>query len=411
MEGSIIFYTYGSTLELNGQQFEAGRLTEDLLNLSPDDYHPLHERMVRIRTLMDIYEYVRKSELWWKLNDEMEQLCQELRRYTVFRLLPDDCYDAFFSVIREITGQFSLFPPEEHSLSEDDQTKLLSASAEEFFQSDDGDSDPEISLGLLDLFRRREGSEEKGELFYYEMFRLLGACEDTWSAYKKYIDRYMMYLHDIRAFVPTIRNFIKFILSTLTTNGPESYAAALYGFYNDDRTAEKLIVNPITYHGDCYRRHDEYMLSYVPRELPDGSMAICQEHVTDSLQALMKADYMLALNSGHNIRRCIICGKYFMLKSGVHALYCEGANAAGQDVDDALIASVKEIAPNVVVLCNTGCRPDTIEKKLATADAAVVGTYFKEGGRLENDNLENVRVDINRVKEFMDVVKALRQKL
>ena len=270
MGGSVIFYTYGSTLELNGQQFEAGRLTEDLLNLSPDDYHPLHERMVRIRTLMDIYEYVRKSELWWKLNDEMEQLCQELRRYTVFRLLPDDCYDAFFSVIREITGQFSLFPPEEHSLSEDDQTKLLSASAEEFFQSDDGDSDPEISLGLLDLFRRREGSEEKGELFYYEMFRLLGACEDTWSAYKKYIDRYMMYLHDIRAFVPTIRNFIKFILSTLTTNGPESYAAALYGFYNDDRTAEKLIVNPITYHGDCYRRHDEYMLSYVPRELPDG---------------------------------------------------------------------------------------------------------------------------------------------
>ena len=77
-----------------------------------------------------------KSELWWKLNDEMEQLCQELRRYTVFRLLPDDCYDAFFSVIREITGQFSLFPPEEHSLSEDDQwTKLLSASAEEFLQS------------------------------------------------------------------------------------------------------------------------------------------------------------------------------------------------------------------------------------------------------------------------------------
>ena len=34
---------------------------------------------------------------------------------------------------------------------------------------------------------------------------------------RKYIDRYMMYLHDIRAFVPTIRNFIKFILSTLTT--------------------------------------------------------------------------------------------------------------------------------------------------------------------------------------------------
>ena len=63
----------------------------------------------------------------------------------------------------------------------------------------------------------------------------------------------------------------------------------------------------------------------MPRPLPDGSVAICQEHVTDSLQALMKADFMLALNSGHNIRRCIICGRYFLLKSGVHALYCEGA--------------------------------------------------------------------------------------
>ena len=90
---------------------------------------------------------------------------------------------------------------------------------------------------------------------------------------------------------------------------------------------------------------------------------------------------------------------------------CISANAAGQDVDDALIASVKAGAPDVVVLCNTGCRPDTIEQKLSTADAAVVGTYFKEGGRLENERLENVRVDINRVKEFMSVVNALRRRL
>ena len=36
MGGSVIFYTYGSTLELNGQQLTAGMLTADLLNLSPD---------------------------------------------------------------------------------------------------------------------------------------------------------------------------------------------------------------------------------------------------------------------------------------------------------------------------------------------------------------------------------------
>ena len=43
MEGSIVFYTYGSTLELYGQQFTAGMLTADLLNLSPDEYRQTHE--------------------------------------------------------------------------------------------------------------------------------------------------------------------------------------------------------------------------------------------------------------------------------------------------------------------------------------------------------------------------------
>lgn len=90
---------------------------------------------------------------------------------------------------------------------------------------------------------------------------------------------------------------------------------------------------------------------------------------------------------------------------------CISANAAGEDVDDELIASVKAGAPEVAVLCNTGCRPDTIRRKLSAADAAVVGTYFKEGGRLENDKLENVRVDVERVKEFMDVVRQFRQEL
>jgi len=87
---------------------------------------------------------------------------------------------------------------------------------------------------------------------------------------------------------------------------------------------------------------------------------------------------------------------------------CISANAAGQDVDDALITSVKEANPEVVVLCNTGCRPDTIVRKLRCGDAAVVGTYFKEGGKLEDSRLRNLRVDVSRVKEFMAVVHSFR---
>jgi len=90
---------------------------------------------------------------------------------------------------------------------------------------------------------------------------------------------------------------------------------------------------------------------------------------------------------------------------------CISANAAGQDVDDALIESVKQANPEVVVLCNTGCRPDTIARKLRCGDAAVVGTYFKEGGKLEDSRMRNLRVDETRVKEFMAVVHGFRETL
>ena len=319
MGGSVIFYTYGSTLELNGQQLTAGMLTADLLNLSPDEYMRLKKRMTQITDLAEEYERKRDIALWWKLNEKMDALCQKLRRYQVFRLLLDESEDAFFSVIREVTGQFDLFPKEEHEPSEEIQRKRLEHVANEISARNETVKD-----APLDLFHPSESDLEDGMAFYYEMLCAFGPTRGAWRDYQKRLDRYALYLHDIRAFNETIQNFIRFGLSKLEHNSPEEYAKALYGFYNDDRIAEKLIVNPIRNNGDCYTTHDAYELSYVPRPLPDGSVAICQEHVTDSLQALMKADYMLALNSGHNVRRCIICGRYFLLKSGVHALYCEG---------------------------------------------------------------------------------------
>ena len=90
---------------------------------------------------------------------------------------------------------------------------------------------------------------------------------------------------------------------------------------------------------------------------------------------------------------------------------CISANAAGMDVDEALIASVKAANPDVVVICNTGCRPDTVARKLTVGDAAIVGTYFKENGKIEDSSHRNVRVDAARVKEFMAAVRAFRETL
>ena len=72
MGGSVVFYTYGSTLELNGQQLTAGILTADLLNLSPDEYMRLKKRMTQITDLAKEYERKRDIALWWKLNEELK---------------------------------------------------------------------------------------------------------------------------------------------------------------------------------------------------------------------------------------------------------------------------------------------------------------------------------------------------
>ncbi len=294
MDGRIIFYTYGTTMELNGHPFSAGELTENLINLTPDDYDVIRTKAERVIDLAGRYNRNWDVSVWRKLNSEMSALSTELKKYTVFRMLLDD--DDLFAKTEELLNRYDPATPVEFT-----------------------EQDMELYSQLLEADGKESLSDLPLSLLLYP-----GDMTDKWEFYFSHVTRYGSYVTDIYAFNQTIRNFINFILSRLETNSPESYAQALYNFYNDPRLVDKLIVNPFNSTAS-YNKHDEYMLSYVPRELPDGRVAICQEHVTDSLQALMKADYMLALTSGYNIRRCLICHRYFLVKSGVHALYCEGA--------------------------------------------------------------------------------------
>ena len=172
MGGSVIFYTYGSTLELNGQQLTAGMLTADLLNLSPDEYLRLKKRMTQITNLAKEYERKRDIALWWKLNEKMDALCQKLRRYQVFRLLLDEDEDAFFSAIREITEQFSVFPTEDRAPTAEALKRQFERVANQFSQR--GEYAP------LDLFHPSEADLEKGKTFYYELLRAFGPTKEAW---------------------------------------------------------------------------------------------------------------------------------------------------------------------------------------------------------------------------------------
>ena len=82
---------------------------------------------------------------------------------------------------------------------------------------------------------------------------------------------------------------------------------------------------------------------------------------------------------------------------------CVSGATAGSATDPEILRRVKETVGDTVVLANTGCRVDTIERLLRIADGAVVGTTFKYDGKFEN------AVDVRRVKEFMDKVHAFRK--
>ena len=81
---------------------------------------------------------------------------------------------------------------------------------------------------------------------------------------------------------------------------------------------------------------------------------------------------------------------------------CVSGATAGSATDVHVLSDVKSVLPDTVVIANTGCRKDTIEGILKIADAAVVGTTFKYDGKFEN------QVDVERVKEFMEVVRMAR---
>lgn len=257
MYGDIVFYTHGSTVEYGGEVFPAGELTADLLNFTPEDYPPVQQRLERMENLAKEYERTLDRGVWWELNNQFLELRRQLMRYRVFQILLQD--DAvFLNETQQYTENYAFFSDEEMDVP-----------------LHDGTVSPDL---LLELYRQRdEGRTPPGLLIMPD------SQADKWRYYKLQIACYQQFIDDVIVFNPTIHNFIHFLRSDLERNAPEEYAAALYQFYHNERLVEKLIVNPGSSKDTFYQRYDPCMIQYVPRELPDGTFAIAQEHTTDSL--------------------------------------------------------------------------------------------------------------------------------
>jgi membrane complex biogenesis BtpA family protein len=81
---------------------------------------------------------------------------------------------------------------------------------------------------------------------------------------------------------------------------------------------------------------------------------------------------------------------------------CVSGLIAGSEVPFEILHMVKEAVPDTPVFTNTGVSMDNVQKQLQVADGVVAATTFKQDGYIWNE------VDVRRVREFMDVVKACR---
>ncbi|NLZ75399.1 MAG: BtpA/SgcQ family protein [Erysipelotrichia bacterium] len=103
-------------------------------------------------------------------------------------------------------------------------------------------------------------------------------------------------------------------------------------------------------------------------------------------------------------RDLISIAKSTVFNNKPDALLISGLTA-GSETNTEFLKEVAEAVPNQVVFANTGVNPRNVVEQLSFTDGAVVGTTFKVDGIFEN------HVDLERVKEFMSIVKNFRENL
>ena len=165
--------------------------------------------MTHITELSEEYEKSKGKDTLWEINNNMEQLCNLLRRYTVFSVLLGEDEEIFFSVFHRLTEQYDLFSAAERTISKSERLRQIKSLADKFFCREDDSSE------RVDLFALHTIDDENKAAFFIELYRMLGLTGGAWSQYKEHIECYKSYLHDIRAFNGTICNFINFRLSKL----------------------------------------------------------------------------------------------------------------------------------------------------------------------------------------------------
>ncbi|MEM0337700.1 MAG: BtpA/SgcQ family protein [Candidatus Caldarchaeum sp.] len=158
--------------------------------------------------------------------------------------------------------------------------------------------------------------------------------------------------------------------------------------------------------GASWVRANMYNLAYVADEGYVESAAPVSERLRNKLAPGVKvfADVLVKHGSHFLVSDVPVSYQVARLEEiGADAVVVSGFRTGGETPLESVL-EVKQAASKPVFI-GSGLNLENAAKLLDVADGAIVGTYFKKGGKTLNP------VDVERVRKFMDVVRRLRSQL
>ncbi len=111
---NITFYVKGKTIEVNGQDFLLGELTESCLNIAPDEFHEIRDRHKKLKDKIkpEIINETRNEKLLDSWIDELFEIDSLMRKHMIFQVIGDSVEELRSLVSRnDLLERITVFLP------------------------------------------------------------------------------------------------------------------------------------------------------------------------------------------------------------------------------------------------------------------------------------------------------------
>ena len=143
------------------------------------------------------------------------------------------------------------------------------------------------------------------------------------ASYSQYFNYIYCAAYDLTTMYGNCRDFtddLVILLDTLNTS-ELSQAYKYIAFPDECRFTIDSLLDPLE--GD-YQLGDSMILQYIPMCKDDSDEWYIAEYFRfDTLQGLLKTDFVRGLMKGHFPRKCEHCGRYFLMTKGYHTRFCD----------------------------------------------------------------------------------------